>query len=78
MESFGNLVTFPTFGHISWPFVIFNGNLVHFLVIWYIFLRFGMFYEVKSGNPVGQWAAPSVADHAGKPFFRLSFDQKYG
>jgi hypothetical protein len=28
-----------------------NDNLVHFVVIWYIFPRFGMLYQEKSGNP---------------------------
>jgi hypothetical protein len=31
---------------------IFYGHLVHFVVIWYIFLRFGTLYREKSGNPV--------------------------
>jgi hypothetical protein len=30
---------------------IFYGHLVHFVVIWYIFTRFGMLYREKSGNP---------------------------
>jgi hypothetical protein len=30
---------------------IFYGHLLHFVVIWYIFPRFGMFYQAKSGNP---------------------------
>jgi hypothetical protein len=33
-----------------WQFGLFYGNLVYFVVIWYIFLRFGMFYKEKSGN----------------------------
>jgi hypothetical protein len=36
--------------HISWPFRVFHGHLVHFGVIWYIFPRFGMLYREKSGN----------------------------
>jgi hypothetical protein len=27
------------------------GHLVKLVVIWYIFSRFGMFYQEKSGNP---------------------------
>jgi hypothetical protein len=34
------------------PNVIFYGNLVHFVAIWYIFSRFGMLRREKSGNPV--------------------------
>jgi hypothetical protein len=33
------------------PFGIFRGNLVYFVVIWYIFLRVGILYQEKSGNP---------------------------
>jgi hypothetical protein len=29
----------------------FYGLLVHFVVIWYTFFRFGMLYQEKSGNP---------------------------
>jgi hypothetical protein len=29
----------------------FNGRLLHFVVIWYIFSRFGILYQEKSGNP---------------------------
>jgi hypothetical protein len=36
---------------ISRPTGIFYGHLVHFVVIWYIFTRFGMLYREKSGNP---------------------------
>jgi hypothetical protein len=32
-------------------FVIFYGHLVWFMVIWYIFSRFGILYREKSGNP---------------------------
>jgi hypothetical protein len=31
---------------------IFHGHLVYFVVIWYIFPRFGILYREKSGNPV--------------------------
>jgi hypothetical protein len=33
------------------PFVTFCGQLVYFMVIWYIFSRFGILYQEKSGNP---------------------------
>jgi hypothetical protein len=29
----------------------FYGHLVHFVVIWYIFIRIGILYREKSGNP---------------------------
>jgi hypothetical protein len=29
----------------------FYRRLVHFVIIWYIFTRFGMLYREKSGNP---------------------------
>jgi hypothetical protein len=37
---------------ISRPTGVFYGHLVHFVVIWYIFTRFGMLHREKSGNPV--------------------------
>jgi hypothetical protein len=33
------------------PNGIFYGHLVHFMVILYIFPRFGLLYQEKSGNP---------------------------
>jgi hypothetical protein len=37
---------------ISRPFDMYiYGHLVYFVVIWYIFHRFGMLYQEKSGNP---------------------------
>jgi hypothetical protein len=33
------------------PFGISYCQLVHFVVSWYIFPRFGMLYELKSGKP---------------------------
>jgi hypothetical protein len=54
---------------ILWPFEIFYGHWVYFVVIWYIFPRFGMLYLEKSGNP--------VLDHRGlnaeKAICRLKF-----
>jgi hypothetical protein len=37
--------------YILWPLEIFYGHLVNFVVIWYIFPRFGILDQVKSGNP---------------------------
>jgi hypothetical protein len=33
------------------PLEIFYGHLVHVVVIWYIFSRFGILGQEKSGNP---------------------------
>jgi hypothetical protein len=32
---------------------IFYSHLVNFVIIWYIFLLFGLFCQEKSGNPAG-------------------------
>jgi hypothetical protein len=40
-----------TFWSILLPLEIFYGHLVYFVVIWYIFPRFGILYQEKSGNP---------------------------
>jgi hypothetical protein len=37
--------------YILWLFGIFYGHLVYFMVIWYIFPRFGKLHQEKSGNP---------------------------
>jgi hypothetical protein len=37
--------------NILLPFGIFYGNLVHFVVIWYIITRLDIFYQEQSGNP---------------------------
>jgi hypothetical protein len=34
------------------PLETFYGHLVYFVVIWYIFPRFGILDQEKSGNPV--------------------------
>jgi hypothetical protein len=56
MENLGifydHLVYFTPMGNILWPFGIFCGNLEYFVVIWYIFTRFGILEQEKSGNPV--------------------------
>jgi hypothetical protein len=46
-----NLGIFMTTWAILRPLEIFYVHLVHLVVIWYIFLRFGMLYQEKSGNP---------------------------
>jgi hypothetical protein len=42
-------------GDIFWNilrlFVILYSQLVYYVVFWYIFLRFGMLYQDKSGKP---------------------------
>jgi hypothetical protein len=45
------LLYFMTIRPILWPLEIFCGHLVYFVVIWYIFPRFGILDEEKSGNP---------------------------
>jgi hypothetical protein len=40
----GHLEYFISIGYILWE--------IGYLVIWFIFLRFGIFYQEKSGNPV--------------------------
>jgi hypothetical protein len=37
--------------NILQPLCIFYGHFGNFLVIWYIFPRFGALYQEKSGNP---------------------------
>jgi hypothetical protein len=37
--------------YILQQFGIFYGPLVYFLVVWYIFSRFGTLWPEKSGNP---------------------------
>jgi hypothetical protein len=41
------------YGHLVnlWQTDKFNGQLVDFVVIWYIFSRFGRLNQEKSGNP---------------------------
>jgi hypothetical protein len=43
---YGHLVYFTAIGNILW-------HLVYFVVIWYIFPRFGILDQEKSGNPGG-------------------------
>jgi hypothetical protein len=42
---------FMTFLSILWPNGSFNGHLVHFVAIWYIFPLFGILHREKTGNP---------------------------
>jgi hypothetical protein len=43
---YGNLVYF-----YRYRYGISFGHSLYFMVIWYIFARFGMLYQEKSGNP---------------------------
>jgi hypothetical protein len=45
------VVYFMTIWSILGPLEIFYGHLVHVVVIWYIFPRFGILDQEKSGNP---------------------------
>jgi hypothetical protein len=48
---YGHLVYFKFglfYGH--WKYFMY-GHWVYFVVIWYIFSRFGTLYQEKSGNP---------------------------
>jgi hypothetical protein len=45
------LVYFVSIWSILRALEIFFGHVVYFVVIWYIFPRFGMLYQEKSGNP---------------------------
>jgi hypothetical protein len=56
----GNLlIYFMAIWSILRPNCIFYCNMVNFVVVWYIFPRFGLFYQVKSGNP-GPIGFPSL------------------
>jgi hypothetical protein len=46
-----NLVIFMTIWPILRPLKIFSGHLIYFVAIWYIFPRFGILDQEKSGNP---------------------------
>jgi hypothetical protein len=45
------LVYFMTIWSILLPLEILYGHLAYFAVIWYIFPRFGILCQEKSGNP---------------------------
>jgi hypothetical protein len=58
---YDHLVYFTTIGNIL------CGHLVYFVVIWYIFPRFGILYQEKSGNPDRQVnVADGAEDRAGE------------
>jgi hypothetical protein len=50
---YGHLVYFVAIGYKYFVAIgyILLGNLVYLMVIWFIFSRFGMLYQEKSGNP---------------------------
>jgi hypothetical protein len=45
------LVYFLTIWSILRPLQIFYGHMSYFVVIWYVYPRFGILYQEKSGNP---------------------------
>jgi hypothetical protein len=45
------------------PLGIFCVHLVYFMVIWYIFPRFGMLYQEKSGNLVLKMTLKPIYKH---------------
>jgi hypothetical protein len=49
--SMEDVCIFMTIWSVLLPKVTFYVHLVHFVVIWYIFPRFGLLYREKSGNP---------------------------
>jgi hypothetical protein len=53
------LVCFMTIWSILRPLEIYYGHLVYFVVIWYIFPRFGILDQDKSGNPESQFRKQS-------------------
>jgi hypothetical protein len=57
------------------PNGLFYGHLVHFVVIWYILIHFGILYREKSGNPEFFWGAETGVDF----FFPvlLNYDKKW-
>jgi hypothetical protein len=59
MEDDGICMYFMGIWSILQPFGRFNRHLVCFGVIWYIFHRFGMLYQEKSGSP----GEESLSDH---------------
>jgi hypothetical protein len=47
--------------YILWPFGIYYGHFVYFVVVWYIFSRFGRLYEEKSGSTATLYSIISIA-----------------
>jgi hypothetical protein len=64
------LVYFMTIWSILRPLEIFYGHLVNYVVIWYIFLRFGILDQEKSGNPDLATCVESVAGRSGIVFVK--------
>jgi hypothetical protein len=60
------LVFFMTIWSILRPLDIFYGHSVYLVVIWYIFPRFGILYQEKSGNPAG--SVCEFISKTGNPF----------
>jgi hypothetical protein len=46
------LLHFIVICNILQPVGILSGHLIDFTVVWYVFPRFGMLHQEKSGNPV--------------------------
>jgi hypothetical protein len=63
------LVYFIEFLSILRPFDTFYGHLVYFVVIWYIFPRFGILYQEKSGNTVFDFARALAKEKNGRAQF---------
>jgi hypothetical protein len=60
-----------TISFILRPLEIFYGHLVHFVVIWYNFPRFGILDQEKSGNPAFDPISEvgvKLTDHFVRPF----------
>jgi hypothetical protein len=61
-----------TIWSISWQFGKFHGHLLYFMVIGYIFTRFGILYQYKSGNPAASYIpAAKGAEKVQRPFWGL-------
>jgi hypothetical protein len=58
---------------------IFYG-ILHFVVMWYIFTRFGMLYREKSGNPDQNHLKPAIksASRQSDRFFRIQMQHLCG
>jgi hypothetical protein len=61
------LVYFMSIRSILRPLETFCGHLIFFVVIWFIFLCFGMLYQEKSGNPDSDWSKKKVEPGDFKP-----------
>jgi hypothetical protein len=70
------LVYFKSIWSTLRPFGIFCGDLAYFLVIWFIFSRFGMMYHGKSGNPASVGEKKAWVDRAAGFGGKNNFDWK--